>query len=87
MSACLSGETDSLKTATIASPSTSRPGASNRHRRNSSKLHTVWFSNAAPPKAATNAGNSARYTEDSGYSHRSTGSAINADTNVAITFG
>jgi hypothetical protein len=28
-----------------------------------------------------------RYAEGSGYSHRSTGSAINADTNVAITLG
>ena len=46
-------ETDSLRAATIASPSASAPGGSHiATAAKSSKLHTVLFSNAAPPKAA-----------------------------------
>jgi hypothetical protein len=51
----------------IASPSASVPGGSHiATAAKSSTRHTVWLSNAAPPKAATNAGNWVRYAKGSG---------------------
>lgn len=49
----------------------------------SGRLHTVPWANALLPNAETNAGNELRYSRDSGYIHRSTGSAANARTSVS----
>ena len=51
----------------------------------SPRLNTVSLSKPPLPNAATNRGNCVRYCNGSVKSHRSTGSAINAETRVAMT--